>query len=307
MKKNVLSILDIHKEIQSIIDSGMQLKQQYAQNRLKPVLMDKTLAMIFERPSTRTRVSFEVGMGLLGGHSIFLTKNDIQLGSRESAEDIALVLSRYADIIMYRAVETQHLIELAMHATVPVINGLDSREHPCQILADFMTIKEHKKDFNNLHFVFIGDGDDNLTHSYLLGCPLVGMHITVISPKHYWPAKEYIEKARKLANQKQLSVKITDDLSALTSADIVATDTWISYWYEQTRQQRIADFASYRITPKIMQQAKPDALFMHCMPIYYSEEVEKSVAHGPKSIILDEAENRMWVQMALMKHLLLEP
>jgi len=304
MKKNVLSILDVGEEIEDIIDLGMQLKHEVMGGKQLQYLQGKTLAMIFERQSTRTRVSFEVGMTLLGGHAIFLTGNEIGIGKRESPEDAALVLSRYVDAIMYRAVSTQNLQELATYATVPVINGLDREEHPCQILADLMTIKEKKGRLEGLSFTFIGDGDDNLTHSYLLGCTLTGMNVTVISPKRYWPNEFYVTRAKDIAWKKNHTVTITDDLSAVANADVVATDTWISYWYEQERQRRLKDFKDYTITGEIMGMANPDAIFMHCMPIYYGEEVTKDVAHGRQSVIIDEAENRMWAQMALLLKLL---
>ncbi|HUS99239.1 MAG TPA: ornithine carbamoyltransferase [Candidatus Thermoplasmatota archaeon] len=304
MKKNVLSILDVEDEIEEIIDLGIRLKHDMKPGKQLKYLEGKTLAMIFERQSTRTRISFEVGMTLLGGHAIFLTGPELGIGKRESPKDIALVLSRYADAIMYRAIDEKNLQELAQHATVPVINGLDRLEHPCQILADLMTIKEKKGRLNDLNFVFIGDGDDNLTHSYLLGCSLVGMNIAVISPKKYWPKDQYVQKAREIATKKNHTVTITDDIKAVAQADVVATDTWISLWYDNERAQRLSDFKSYTITEDVMGKAKPDAIFMHCMPIYYGEEVIKEVAYGPQSVIIDEAENRMWAQMALLVRLL---
>jgi len=296
--------MDVGEEIEDIIDLGIQLKHEVMGGKQLQYLQGKTLAMIFERQSTRTRVSFEVGMTLLGGHAIFLTGNEIGIGKRESPEDAALVLSRYVDAIMYRAVSTQNLQELATYATVPVINGLDREEHPCQILADLMTIKEKKGRLEGLSFTFIGDGDDNLTHSYLLGCTLTGMNVTVISPKRYWPNEFYVTRAKDIAWKKNHIVTITDDLSAVANADVVATDTWISYWYEQERQRRLKDLKDYTITGEIMGMANPDAIFMHCMPIYYGEEVTKDVAHGRQSVIIDEAENRMWAQMALLLKLL---
>ncbi|PNX54092.1 MAG: ornithine carbamoyltransferase [Thermoplasmata archaeon M9B2D] len=300
MKKNVLSILDVEDQIEEIIDLGIQLKQDVKAGRNIRYLEGKTLVMIFERASTRTRVSFEVGMTLLGGHAIFLTGAELGIGKRESAKDVALVLSRYADGIMYRAVDERNLQELAMHATIPVINGLDRFEHPCQILADLMTIKEKKGRLHDLDFVFIGDGDDNLTHSYLLGCSSVGMNVTVISPKRYWPKEDYVLKSREIAAKKNHRVTITDNITAVAHADVVATDTWVSFWYDDQRAQRLADLKKYTITPEVMNKAKPDAIFMHCMPIYYGEEVTKDVAYGPQSVIIDEAENRMWAQMALL-------
>ena len=300
MTRSILSILDVKDEIRDIIDLGIQLKNDVKKGKEINYLYGKTLGLIFERASTRTRVSFETGMNLLGGHAIFLNKNDIQLGRGETIEDTALVLSRYVDAIVYRSLKTEDSYELAAHATVPVINGLDQDEHPCQILADLMTIKEKKDRFDGLNFVFIGDGDDNLTHSYLLGCSLVGMNVTVISPKNYFPKDHYVEKAKEIAVANGRSITLTDDIDAVSNADVIVTDTWISLWYENERQQRIKDFHDYTITQNIMKKAKSDAIFMHCMPIYYGEEVSKEVAHGPRSVIIDEAENRMWVQMALM-------
>jgi len=304
MKKNVLSILDIEDKIEEIIDLGIRLKHDMKSGKQLKYLEGKTLAMIFERASTRTRISFEVGMTLLGGHAIFLTGPELGIGKRESPKDIALVLSRYADAIMYRAIDEKNLQELAQHATVPVINGLDRLEHPCQILADLMTIKEKKGRLHDLNFVFIGDGDDNLTHSYLLGCSLVGMNVTIISPKKYWPKEQYEQKAQEIATKKNHTVTVTVDAQAVAQADVVATDTWVSLWYDNERAQRLSDFKSYTITEEIMGKAKPDAIFMHCMPIYYGEEVTKEVAYGPQSVIIDEAENRMWAQMALLVTLL---
>ena len=304
MKKNVLSILDVKDEIEEIIDFSIKLKKEGNSGKKLDYFKNKTLAMIFERESTRTRASFEVGMTLLGGHAIFLKKDDIKIGERESTEDIALVLSRYVDIIMYRAIKKEDLHELAKHATVPVINGLDTDEHPCQILADLMTIKEYKERLHDLNFVFIGDGDSNLTHSYLLGCTLVGMNATFISHKKHWPSEYFLDQTNIIAEKKNLRVTITDDIDAIKDADIIATDTWVSFWYEKERQQIKTDLKDYTITQDIMNKAKKDAIFMHCMPIYYGEEVVKEVAHGKQSAIIGEAENRMWVQMALMIKLL---
>jgi ornithine carbamoyltransferase len=300
---HVLSILDIKDEIEDIIDLGIKLKNDAKFGKKQDYLKDKTLGMIFERESLRTRISFEVGMKLLGGHSILLRNEDIKISVRESAEDVAKVLSRYVDIIVYRALERDNLEELAKHATVPVINGLDKLEHPCQILTDLMTIKEYKGRLNGLSFVFIGDGDDNLVHSYLLGCTSVGMNVTIISPKKYWPSKYFVDNAKKFAEEKNLRLTVTDDIYDVKDADVVATDTWVSLWYEKERQQRIKDFNRYTITQEVMKKAK-DAIFLHCMPIYYEEEVTKRIAQGPQSVIIDEAENHMWVQMALIVMLL---
>lgn len=304
MKKNVLSILDVGDEIEEIINRAIQLKHDVKAGKELKSLQGKTLAMIFERASTRTRVSFEVGMTLLGGHAIFLSGSEIGIGKRESAKDVALVMSRYVDVIMYRAIDEKNLQELATFATVPVINGLDRFEHPCQILADLMTIKEKKGRLHDLNFVFIGDGDDNLTHSYLLGCSSVGMNTTVISKQRYWPNQRYVQKAKEIAAKKKHTITITEDINAVANADVIATDTWVSLWFDDQRTQRLKDLRGYTITPDVLKKAKPNAIFMHCMPIYYGEEVTKDVAYGPQSVIIDEAENRMWAQMALLVTLL---
>jgi ornithine carbamoyltransferase len=304
MKRNILSILDVAEDIEDIIDLGTRLKQEMKAGKQFSTLKGKTLTLIFERQSTRTRVSFEVGMTLLGGHAIFLTGTEMGLGQRESPEDVALVLSRYVDGIMYRPILSRSLHELAEHATVPVINGLDQDEHPCQILADLMTIKEKRGHLEGLTFTFIGDGDDNLTHSYLLGCTSTGMNVTVISPKKYWPNEYYTIRAKDIAWKKNRTVSITEDLNAVTQSDVVATDTHVSFWFEHERQQRLTDLHKYMVTQEIMKNAKPDAIFLHCMPIHYGEEVTRDVVFGPQSVVIDEAENRMWAQMALLIKLL---
>jgi len=304
MNKNILSILDVKDEIDELLELAIQLKKDYKNGKDIGYLKGKRLAMIFERTSVRTRVSFEFGIQMLGGIAISLTKEDIGIGTRETVEDIALAMSRYADIVMYRALEKKDLHEFARHATIPVINGLDIDEHPTQILADLTTIKEKKHRLKGLKFVFIGDGNDNLTHSYMLGCTLVGMDVTVITNKNHWPSKYFLDIATEIAKEKNTKLLITEDLSEVKNADIVATDTWISIWYKDQREQILRDLKGYTVTNELMKKAKPDAIFIHCMPIFYGEEVTKDVAHGPQSVIIDEAENRMWAEMALMVKIL---
>ena len=255
MKTNILSILDTEGETENIIDLGIQLKQDFKNGKAIDYLKNKRLAMIFERASTRTRVSFEMGMALLGGHSVFLNKDEIKIGERKSVEDIALVLSRYVDIIMYRAIKKEDVHDMAKYATVPVINGLDIDEHPCQILADLMTIKEHKGKLKGLNFVFIGDGNDNLTHSYMFGCTMVGMNVVVISHKNHWPSKYFVDQANKITVKNNVKVIITEDLDAVKGADVIATDTWVSYWYEDQRKQIMDDLKGYTITKNVMKKA----------------------------------------------------
>jgi ornithine carbamoyltransferase len=236
-------------------------------------------------------------MNLLGGHAIFLSSNDIQLGRGESIEDTAKVLSRYVDMIMYRAKSNEAMKELATHATVPVINGLDNKEHPCQVITDLMTIQEHKGKLKGLQFVYLGDGNNNMAHSYLLGCGIAGMNIRIVAPKQYWPEKYYREEAKKFG----VNVEVTDKLqNATAGADVIATDTWVSMGDETEKEKRIKDFKGYTIDSALMSAAKPDAIFLHCLPAYYGYEVTKDVAHGSQSVIFDEAENRMWAQIGIM-------
>jgi len=290
-------MLDVKDDIEEIIDLGIKLKQKSKNGKAIELLKGKTLGMIFEKSSTRTKVSFEVGMTKLGGHAIFLSTNDIQLGRGETIEDTALVLSRYVDIIMYRAKSNKAMKELARGATVPVISGLDDKEHPCQVIADLMTIKEHKGKLKGLNFVYLGDGDNNMAHSYLLGCSMVGMNIRIVSPKKYWPEKYYVEETKKLG----VTVEVTDGVENSTdNADVIATDTWVSMGDEAEKEKRIKEFQGYTIDAKLMSRAKKDAVFMHCLPAYYGYEVTKEVAHGKQSVIFDEAENRLWAQIAII-------
>lgn len=297
MKRDLISMMDVRDDLEKIIDLGIKLKKKSKNGESIELLKGKTLGMIFEKSSTRTRVSFETGMTKLGGHAIFLGKSDIQLGRGETIEDTALVLSRYVDLIMFRAMKNEDMIELAKHSTVPVISGLDDKEHPCQVVTDLMTIKEHKGKLKGLNFVYLGDGKNNMAHSYLLGCAIAGMNIKIVSPEKYWPDEYYVREAKKFG----VKVEITDAVGASTmNADVVATDTWVSMGDEKQKEQRIKEFQGYTVDEDLMGIAKPDAIFLHCLPAYYGYEVTKEVAHGKQSVIFDEAENRMWAQNAIM-------
>lgn len=297
MNRDLISMLDVKDDLEQVIDLGIDLKRKSKSGMSINFLKGKTLGMIFEKSSTRTRASFEVGMTKLGGHAIFLSTDDIQLGRGETIEDTALVLSRYVDIIMYRAKSSEAMKELAKHSTVPVINGLDDKEHPCQIITDLMTIKEHKGKIKGLTFVYLGDGNNNMAHSYLLGCGIAGMNIKIVAPKQFWPDKFYVEEAKKF----EVNVEITDKVENSTKdADVVATDTWVSMGDETEKENRLKLFKGYTIDQNLMKQAKSDAIFMHCLPAYYDYEVTKDVAHGPQSVIFDEAENRLWAQIGIM-------
>jgi len=292
-------MLDVAGNLENIIDDAIKMKK----GDYEKCMAGKTMAMIFEKSSTRTRVSFEVGVEKLGGHALFLSKNDIQLGRGESIEDTAKVLSRYVDVIMYRAFSHENVRELALHATIPVINGLDDREHPCQVMADLMTVKEHKGKLAGLKMVYFGDGNNNMAHSLLLGCALVGMKMKIVAPGAFWPDDYYVTKARELGMEVELS-EMSDD--AAENADVVVTDTWVSMGDEAEKQKRLEIFRGYTVTEEVMKNAKSDAIFMHCLPAYYGYEVTEEVAHGPQSVIFDEAENRMWAQMAIIRWLMNE-
>jgi len=297
MKRNLISMLDVKDDLEKIIDLAIGLKRKSKKGESIKLLKGKTLGMIFEKSSTRTRVSFEVGMTKLGGHAIFLSKDDLQLGRGETIEDTALVLSRYCDIIMYRAMSNKAMKELAKYSTVPVISGLDDKEHPCQIITDLMTIKEHKGKLKDLNFVYIGDGGNNMSHSYLLGCAIVGMNIKIVSPKKYWPDDFFVREAKK----SDIKLEITDIVENSTkNADVVATDTWVSMGDEKEKEKRIRDFQGYTVDKNLMSLAKKDAIFLHCLPAYYGYEVTKEVAYGKQSVIFDEAENRLWAQIAII-------
>ncbi|MCD6447885.1 MAG: ornithine carbamoyltransferase [Thermoplasmata archaeon] len=296
MKKDLISMLDVKEDLEKIIDYAIEMKK----GNYEKFMEGKTMAMIFEKSSTRTRVSFEVAMEKLGGHAIFLSKNDIQLGRGETIEDTAKVLSRYVDVIMYRAFSHENMKELAKHASVPVINGLDDEEHPCQVIADLMTIKEKKGRLVGLTLVYFGDGDNNMAHSLLLGCAIAGMKMRIVTPKKFWPKEYYVEKARELGGEVEIE-EISEN--AARNADVIVTDTWVSMGDEAEKEERLKIFKGYTVDEKIMTQAKPDAIFMHCLPAYYGYEVTKEVAHGSQSVIFDEAENRLWAQMAVLKWL----
>jgi len=296
MKKDLLSMLDVGGELEKIIDDAIKMKR----GEYEKIMEDKVMAMIFEKSSTRTRVSFEVATQKLGGHAIFLSKNDIQLGRGETIKDTAKVLSRYVDVIMYRAYSHENMKELAKHASVPVINGLDNEEHPCQVIADFMTIKEKKGKLRGLKFVYVGDGNNNMAHSYILGSAISGMKIKIVSPKDYWPSSYYIEKAKEMGGE--IEIEEMNEY-AVKDADVVATDTWVSMGDEAEKEKRIKDFQGYTVSKEVMEKAKSDAIFLHCLPAYYGYEVTEDVAYGKHSVIFDEAENRLWAQMAILKWL----
>jgi len=299
--RHFVSILDFTTdEIATVLKTARKLREGREPGGSKP-LKGKTLGMIFQKPSLRTRVSFETGMTRLGGHAIYLAPSDISLGKRETTEDIALVLSRYVDVIMARVFGHDIVVDLAKHATVPVINGLSDLEHPCQILADFQTIIERKERLEGLNACFIGDGN-NVAHSLMLGAARTGMNMTVICPKGYEPKGHVTKQAVDLGKKTGSKIAVSSELSAASGADVLYTDVWASMGQEAEAQERRNVFASYRIDAGTMKLAKPDAVILHCLPAHYGDEIDYETSRLPNSAIFDQAENRMHAQNALMIH-----
>jgi len=295
--KDLISIADLSsKDIQGLIESAVELKGK----RIGTQLKGKTLAMIFEKPSLRTRVSFDVGMYELGGHSIYLSPAEIGLGKREPVEDVAEVLSRYVDGIMARTFAHDSIVQLAKHATVPVINGLSDEEHPCQILADLQTIYEKKGTLKGINVAYIGDAN-NVANSLLLACSIVGMEFWIACPAGYSPSDAILVKAR--GNKGQ--VMITDDPKiAVQDADVIYTDVWTSMGQEDESAKRRKDFAGYQVNSKLISAAKKDVIFMHPLPAHYGEEVAAGMLRKPQSVVFDQAENRLHMQKAILVKLM---
>jgi ornithine carbamoyltransferase len=301
MKKDLISILDLDRtELFALLEEANRLKNHRMAGRLHNTIKGKNLAMIFEKPSTRTRISFEVGMYELGGHALFLNAQDMQIGRGEEIRDTARVLSRYVSAVMIRAYHHENVEEFARHATIPVINGLSDREHPCQILADIMTIREQFGKTDGLRVAWVGDGN-NVCNSLVLSSTLTGMEITVASPPGYHPKKEVVERARKAGGKVTLVTRPED---AVRDAHVIETDSWVSMGDESQREARLKAFQGYTLTPELTKLADPGAKVMHCLPAHRGEEITDEVIEGPRSIIWDEAENRLHTEKALLVRLL---
>jgi ornithine carbamoyltransferase len=299
--KSLASLDDLTKEgIEEILKRSELLKSQLLRGEEHPLLKGKTLAMIFEKPSTRTRVSFEVGMWQLGGYALYLSAGDLQLGRGETIADTAQTLSRYINGIMARVFVHQTILDLIKYSSVPVINGLSDFTHPCQGLADLFTIYEKKRRLSGLKLAYVGDGN-NVAHSLLFGCSKVGMNITLACPKSYEPHPEVVSKAKEDGRRSGCKVKVTlDPIEAVQSADIVYTDVWASMGQEKEREKRIKVFKPYQVNAKLVKEAKENYLFMHCLPAHRGEEVTDEVADSENSAIFDQAENRLHTQKALL-------
>lgn len=299
--KHLLTLADYTKEeIMQIILSAIKLKEMQKNGEPHHYLKGKTLAMIFEKLSTRTRVSFEAGMFQLGGHALFLGKDDLQMGRGETVEDTAKVLSRFVDGIMIRAYSHDSVVQLAESSSVPVINGLTDDYHPCQVLADLMTLYEKKGSLEGKKLAYVGDGN-NMTHSLMIGCAKLGVNCSIASPKGYEPKQSIVEKAKKFAKETGAKIEITNDpKEAVIGADAVYTDVWTSMGWEDEQQERLNAFAGFQVNAELMSKAEHDAVFLHCLPAHRGEEVSAEVIDGPQSVVFDEAENRLHVQKALM-------
>ncbi|HNX18042.1 MAG TPA: ornithine carbamoyltransferase [Methanoregula sp.] len=301
MKKDFLSILDINKqELDEIISGAERLKRQKRAGVPHELLRGMSLAMIFEKSSTRTHISFEVGMHELGGHALFLNAKDLQIGRGEEIRDTARVVSRYVSAVMIRAYRHSTIVELAANATVPVINGLSDIEHPCQLLADILTIREHFGETKGIRVAWVGDGN-NVCNSLVLSTALTGMDVTVTSPKGYEVAPELIQQARSLGGNVRT---VQSPADAVKDAQVIVTDTWISMGDEAEKEKRLAAFKGYTVNDQLLKHADPDVRVLHCLPAHRGEEITGEVLDGPKSLVWDEAENRLHAQKALLVKLL---
>lgn len=299
--KSLASLYDLtREEIEQIFKTSELLKLQSLRGQEHPLLKGKTLGMIFEKPSTRTRVSFEVGMWQLGGYALYLSSNDLQLGRGETIGDTAQVLSRYVQGIMARVFAHQTILDLVKYSKVPVINGLSDFSHPCQGLADLFTVYEKKGKLEGLRLAYVGDGN-NVAHSLLYGCSKVGMNITLGCPKGYEPDPKVVEQAKEEAKRTGCEVKVTyNPKEAVKGADVVYTDVWASMGKEKEREERLKVLKPYQVNPQLVKGAKDDYIFMHCLPAHRGEEVVDEVADSKNSVIFDQAENRMHTQKAVM-------
>lgn len=299
--KHLISLHHLETEnIENILTLAGKLKKRLKKGIPHTILARKTLGMIFSKSSTRTRVSFEVGMYQLGGYPLFLSSNDIQLGRGETIYDTAQVLSRYIDGIMIRTFKQSDVEDLARYGSIPIINGLTDLMHPCQILTDLFTIYEYKKTLKGLKLAYVGDGN-NIVHSLLHGCAKTGMDIYVASPKGYQCDNQIVSEALEDTKLSGSDIVLTEDpIEAVTDADVIYTDTWISMGQETEKEERIKVFMPYQVNSSLFSKAKEDAIFLHCLPAYRGFEVTKDIIDGPHSAVFDEAENRLHVQKAIM-------
>ena len=302
MKKDFISIADFTlSELEAIFDLTKELKEKTRRREEHQLCKGMTMSMIFAKPSARTRISFETGMYQLGGFALYLSPNDIGIGKREAVKDIAQVVSRYNDIIMARLFDHIHMINLAEHASVPVINGLTDYNHPCQIMADIFTVMEHRKNLKNIKIVYIGDGN-NVANSWINLASKMPMHLVLCSPSGYEPDQKTMDNANN-AGISRIEL-LTNPKAAIKNADVVYTDVWASMGMEAEARARRKVFLPYQVNSELMAYAGKNALVMHCLPAHRGDEITDDVIDGPQSIVFDEAENRMHVQKAIIVRLL---
>jgi ornithine carbamoyltransferase len=303
-KRDLVKMIDFKEDLKEVIDLSINVKAKKNSADTMSALLNRSLAMIFEKPSTRTRVSFEVAMSQLGGHALYLSPRDLQMGRGETISDTAKVLSRFVDIIMYRGFKHEVTQELASNATVPVINGLDDVEHPCQTIADLMTIKEHKGDFKNLKLAYVGDGN-NVCNSLAIGAAIVGMEMSIGCPKGFEPDPEIIEKAKEIAVTTGGNITITSSANeAVENADVVYTDVWISMGDEDESTKRIGILQQFQVNTELISKAKSDCIVMHCLPAHRGLEITDDVMDSSQSVVFDQAENRLHTEKAVILTLL---
>ncbi len=301
-KKDLISILDLGDDFQEVINLGLKLKR----SRYQPheAVQGRSLGMIFEKSSTRTRVSLETAMYQLGGNAIYLNPNDMQMGRGETVQDTAKVLSGMLDIITYRAFRHENVETLAKHSSVPVINALDDREHPLQLIADFMTIAEKKNRLDGMKFAYVGDGN-NMVNSILLACSMTGMDVSIATPKGFEPDKDFVQKAKAIGAKTGSKIETTtDSVKAVTDADIVYTDVWVSMGQEKEKEEKEKIFRNYQVNSDLVSHARKDYIFMHCLPAHRGLEVTDEVADSINSVIFQEAENRLHSAKAAIAYLL---
>lgn len=303
--KHFLSIGDLTpQELNSLLDLGFRLKEEWQNGGNEPLLSGKSLALVFMKPSLRTRVSFEMAMVHLGGYAFYLSPDEIKLGSRESVPDVARVLSTYVDCVMARVFSHDHIVQLAENSSVPIINGLSDYNHPAQALADLFTIREEKGNLEGLKVAFVGDGN-NVARSLLFGAMKSGMHFAVASPQGYQLSEEDLAQARGMrVSEDQTIVSSEDPLIAVAEADVIYTDVWTSMGQEEEAVRRRQVFPPYQVNESLVGQAKSDAIVMHCLPAHRGEEITDAVADGPQSVLFSQAENRMHAQKAILFELL---
>ncbi|MED4073082.1 ornithine carbamoyltransferase [Priestia endophytica] len=303
--KSLLTLLDWSKEeIEAVLQKGIELKKERKEGKLNTSLNGQTLGLIFEKSSTRTRVSFEAGMMQLGGNALYLNGQDLQIGRGESIHDTAKVLSEFIDAIMIRTFEHSKVEELAKYGSIPVINGLTDEFHPCQALADLMTIYEEKGTLKGLKVAYIGDGN-NVAHSLMIACAKVGAHFSIACPKGYEPKEWIVNEARKVAEQQDANITIVENpIEAVQDSDAIYTDVWTSMGQEAENGIRLKAFSNYQVNDELVKHAKDDYLFLHCLPAHREEEVTASVIDGENSYVFQQAGNRMHVQKALLQLIL---